>query len=285
MSLWCIRTTGALVLIAAVAVLPARAQEAPAAIKPTEVVKLFDGKSLANFETWLVDHHSSDPERVFTRSRPDRRRAGDPRQRPGLGRAHHEGGVPRLPSGRRVPLGRLDMGRPKDARARQRHAAPRAGTYRQHRQGLQRPWLRSIEFQIIEGGVGDILPVLGYGDDGTAIRPAVKATTRKDRDGETVYDAKGTQGMFSARPHQLVGPQRGLGGPSGFPRRAGRREPGLRVDAHRGGRRWREADVLRERQDRERRVRFDVQRRPDHDSVGRRGDLLPSDRASTAEIM
>jgi len=28
--------------------------------------KLFDGSSLANFETWLVDDHSSDPKRVFS---------------------------------------------------------------------------------------------------------------------------------------------------------------------------------------------------------------------------
>ena len=27
---------------------------------------LFDGKSLANFDSWLVNHHSSDPERVFS---------------------------------------------------------------------------------------------------------------------------------------------------------------------------------------------------------------------------
>jgi hypothetical protein len=59
------------------------------------------------------------------------------------------------------------------------------------------PWLRSIEFQIIEGGVGDILPVLGYDESGAAIRPTVTSTTRKDRDGETVFDPKGTPGTFS----------------------------------------------------------------------------------------
>ena len=64
------------------------------------------------------------------------------------------------------------------------------------------PWLRSIEFQIIEGGVGDILPVAGYGEDGgTEISPAVTTTTRKDRDGETVYDAKGTPNTLVERPH------------------------------------------------------------------------------------
>jgi hypothetical protein len=59
------------------------------------------------------------------------------------------------------------------------------------------PWLRSIEFQIIEGGVGDILPVAGYHDDGSIVRPTLKALTRKDRDGEPVYDVKGTLNTFS----------------------------------------------------------------------------------------
>lgn len=59
------------------------------------------------------------------------------------------------------------------------------------------PWLRSVEFQIIEGGVGDILPVLGYDEAGTAIRPTLKATIRKDRDGESVYDPQGTLTAFS----------------------------------------------------------------------------------------
>src|SRR4029453_18160328 len=45
---------------------PASAQAPAAAIKPTDVITLFDGKSLGNFETWLVDHHTNDPERVFT---------------------------------------------------------------------------------------------------------------------------------------------------------------------------------------------------------------------------
>jgi hypothetical protein len=43
---------------------PVAAQSA--AITPTSVIKLFDGTSLANFETWLVDHHTTDPERVYS---------------------------------------------------------------------------------------------------------------------------------------------------------------------------------------------------------------------------
>lgn len=39
------------------------AQEA-SAVTPKTTIKLFDGSSLANFEGWLIGHHSSDPQRV-----------------------------------------------------------------------------------------------------------------------------------------------------------------------------------------------------------------------------
>ena len=41
-------------------------QGASSAIAPTTTIRLFDGTSLANFDTWLVDHHDKDPEKVFT---------------------------------------------------------------------------------------------------------------------------------------------------------------------------------------------------------------------------
>ena len=41
------------------------AQRSSDAITPTTTIKLFDGTSLANFDTWLVDHHNADPEHVY----------------------------------------------------------------------------------------------------------------------------------------------------------------------------------------------------------------------------
>jgi hypothetical protein len=186
----CVRFTAA-IAIALTTAAPARAQE-PAAIKPTEVIQLFDGKSLANFDGWLVDHHSSDPEKVFSvldqiDGAPAIRISGK-----------IWGGLLTKNAYRDYRLvvefrwGGATWGNRKD-RARDSgvllHAQGRPGNTGKDFNG---PWLRSIEFQIIEGGVGDILPVMGYGDDGAPIRPAVTTTTRKDRDGETVYDPKGT---------------------------------------------------------------------------------------------
>ena len=36
------------------------------AIKPVTTIRLFDGKSLDNFETWQQDNHDKDPDKVFT---------------------------------------------------------------------------------------------------------------------------------------------------------------------------------------------------------------------------
>src|SRR4029450_10851984 len=41
-------------------------QGTSSAMVPTATIKLFDGASLANFDTWLVDHHDTDPAKVFT---------------------------------------------------------------------------------------------------------------------------------------------------------------------------------------------------------------------------
>ena len=185
------------ILVAVAVCLPAvRAQE-PGAIAPSAPIKLFDGASLANFETWLVDQHAADPQRVFSvvdqiDGAPAIRISGQT-----------WGGLLTKTAYRDYRLvaefrwGGVTWG---DRKARARdsgillHAQGRLGNTGKDFNG---PWLRSIEFQIIEGGAGDILPVLGYDESGAAIRPTVTATTRKDRDGETVLDAKGTTGTFS----------------------------------------------------------------------------------------
>jgi hypothetical protein len=38
----------------------------------------------------------------------------------------------------------------------------------------------------------------GYADNGEMLRPTMKAKTRKDRDGETVYDPNGRENVFSS---------------------------------------------------------------------------------------
>ena len=174
------------------------AQTAPNPVTPTSVIKLFDGKSLANFDTWLVDHHESDPERVFSvvdqiDGAPAIRISGQ-----------FWGGLLTKQAYRDYRLiveyrwGGVTWGERK-TRTRDSgvliHAQGRPGNTRKDFNG---PWLRSLEFQIIEGGVGDFISVSGFADDGEQIRPSMTFRVRKDRDGEDVYDPKGEPKVVSS---------------------------------------------------------------------------------------
>jgi len=166
-------------------------------IVPKETIRLFDGKSLDPFFTWLVDHHYQDPDRVFSvvdavDGAPAIRASGQ-----------HFGGLitrNRYANYRLIVeyrWGPATWGNRKD-RSRDSgillHAQGRPGNSKQDFNG---PWLRSIECQIIEGGVADFILVGGYEPNGELLRPAMTARTRKDRDGETVFDPNGTPQRFS----------------------------------------------------------------------------------------
>jgi hypothetical protein len=196
-----VRTLSAasIVLIALQALVPApRAQAPSAAITPSAVIKLFDGKSLTNFDGWLVDHHEADPERVFSvvdqiDGAPAIRISGK-----------FWGGLLTKQAYRDYRLvieyrwGGATWGERK-TRTRDSgvllHAQGRPGNTRADFNG---PWLRSVEFQIIEGGVGDIILVGGYNDAGEQLRPTLTVKSRKDRDGENVFDPQGEPKVFTS---------------------------------------------------------------------------------------
>lgn len=161
-------------------------------IIPTETIKLFNGKDLTNFYTWLVDKHFDDPERVFSvvdnvDGAPAIRVSGE---RWGAFITKNRYANYRLIVEFRWGLLTWDK----------RRAAAKDSGILLHGQGSEgnmqkdfnAPWMRSIECQIIEGGVGDILLLNGYEPDGTMMKTTMTAPIRKDRDGETVYDMNGT---------------------------------------------------------------------------------------------
>jgi len=188
------RRTSHLFVVVAV-VLSASASSVPAqsqAATPASAIKLFDGTSLAAFDTWLIDHHHADPERVFTvvdqiDGAPAIRISGK-----------IWGGLLTKQSFRDYRLtveyrwGGATWG---ERRNRTRdsgillHAQGRPGNTAKNFNG---PWLMSQEFQIIEGGVGDYISVAGFTESGLQARPSLTMTVRKDRDGERVWDPKGT---------------------------------------------------------------------------------------------
>ncbi len=194
------RAIGATAMAAAIimtSVVAAAAQDSPA-ISPSGVVRLFDGHSLANFDTWQVDQHDADPERVFSV-------------------VDQIDGAPAIRISGKVWGGLLTKQAYRDYRlvveyrwggatwgnrttkARDSgvliHAQGRPGNTGKDFNG---PWLRSIEFQIIEGGVGDILPVAGYDEGGQQIRPQVTARSRPLKENEVIFDPKGDPRTLSA---------------------------------------------------------------------------------------
>ena len=170
---------------------------AETAIRPDHTIHLFDGKSLAPFYTWLVDDHRGDPLRVFSvvdqvDGVPAIRVSGE-----------RWGGLVTRESYRDYRLvvefrwGLLTWG--------ERKSAARDSGILIHAQGkdgntaadLNGPWMRSIEAQVIEGGVGDIILVAGFDERGPKVTPHLVARAGKDRDGEDVYDPQGQEREFA----------------------------------------------------------------------------------------
>jgi hypothetical protein len=171
---------------------------AQSAIRPDRTIQLFDGKSLANFDAWVVDTHREDPLRVFTvvdqvDGAPAIRISGE-----------RWGGIITRESYRDYRLivefrwGLVTWGN-------RRNAARDSGVLI-HGQGAvgntaadgNGPWLRSVEAQIIEGGVGDIILVAGFEPDGRRITPTIAARAGRDRDGEAIYDPLGEERVFES---------------------------------------------------------------------------------------
>lgn len=162
-------------------------------IRPTAPIALFNGRDLSTFDTWLVDHHERDPDRVFSvvdqiDGAPAIRISG---QRWGGLATRDRYADYRLVVEFRWGLltwaARRDRAR--DSGVLVHGQGPLGNT----RPDMNGPWLRSIEAQIIEGGIGDFILVAGHDRDGGAATPTLEVAATRDRDGEHVYspDAPG----------------------------------------------------------------------------------------------
>jgi hypothetical protein len=168
------------------------------AVKPAGPIQLFDGKTLDQFDLWQQDHHLSDPDKVFSvvdqiDGAPAIRISGQ-----------HMGGLITKSAYRDYKLvaefrwGLLTWGARKD-KARDSgillHCQGRPGSSQKDMNG---PWMHSIEFQVMEGSTGDIILVDGYAENGERTHPALKVRSRKDRNGEGVFDPNGPLTPYSS---------------------------------------------------------------------------------------
>jgi hypothetical protein len=166
-------------VIAGLAVAPsARATAYAGVVEPTAPIVLSDGTSLAMFDTWLEGHKHSDPDRVFTivdqvDGAPAIRISGQ-----------HWGGLITKAEYRNYYLiaefrwGVPTWGRRKDKARDSGILLHCDGEPGNQRPDFSSPWMRSIEYQIIEGGTGDIIVVPGVNTvGGPRIFPSVRVRT------------------------------------------------------------------------------------------------------------
>ena len=190
------RASLVLLFLAQIAGRPVSAFAQPLVVRPTAPIVLFNGRDLSNFETWLVDHHREDPDRVF--SVVDQVDGGPAIRISG----QHWGGLAtreRYADYRLVVEFRWGL----LTWSERRNAARDSGVL-VHGDGqlgntardMNGPWVRSIEAQVIEGGTGDFILVAGYDAGGTATTPTLVVRATKDRDGEDVYAPDGVARAF-----------------------------------------------------------------------------------------
>lgn len=166
-------------------------------VTPREVITLFNGKDLSNFTTWETKHGKEDPDRVFSvveqiDGAPAIRITGQ-----------HWGGIitkQEYTNYRLVVEWRwgLITWKPREARARDSgillHCQGEEGNATP---AFNSPWMRSVEFQIIEGGTGDVILVNGHNRGSKeAIGPTMKTrvtpgTMRWNPDGTPAEYSKG----------------------------------------------------------------------------------------------
>jgi hypothetical protein len=171
------------------------AADREAAIKPTEVIKLFDGQTLGDCYTFLQDTMRDDPRRVFRVTKGQLHITGD-----GLGslitnkeyRDYHL--VLEFKWGEKTY-------RDRQARAKDTglliHSQGADGGYN----GI---WMPSFEVQIIEGGMGDFILVNGAGTDGNPMPLSLTCEVARDRDGEVVWKQGAKRETFNLKNRKRI---------------------------------------------------------------------------------
>ena len=174
-----------------------RAADAPKvkAVVPTQTIPLIAGADLKpHWYTWLTDDGHEDPRGVFTM------------QDDGILRISGDGFGGLITRKEYADYYLVMEYRWGTATWRNRVDRARDGGLLLHCQGPDGnfggtqekpgPWMTSVECQIIEGGVGDILVLQGKDADGKFIEAAATCEIARDRDGEAVWKAGGEKKRF-----------------------------------------------------------------------------------------
>lgn len=167
----------------------------PKVIVPKETIALLDGKDLSkHWYTWLTDDRHQDPRGVFKV------------QDDGILRISGDGFGGLITHDEYADYHLVLEYRWGKETWRNRKDRARDGGLLLHCQGpdgnfggtkeMPGPWMTSIECQIIEGGVGDILVLRGKDASGATMEASATCEIEKDRDGESCWKAGGTKQIF-----------------------------------------------------------------------------------------
>lgn len=166
-----------------------------APIEPKETIALFNGKDLSGFYTWLSTSGHEDPDHVFTvvdqiDGAPAIRISGQ-----GYGGIVTRANYANYTLIAEFRWGQLTWGKRKD-RARDAgillHCQGEDGN---NLPDFKSPWIRSIEYQLIEGGTGDLLLVGGY--DRGVKEPVLPRLTLRVTPGTKVWNPDGPETEFN----------------------------------------------------------------------------------------
>ncbi len=166
------------------------------AVRPEKgVLRLFDGRSLDNFYTWLQDTKYEDPRRVFRVTDGLIHITGD-----GLGSLITKQAYRDYHAVLEFKWGERTWGKRKE-RARDSgfliHSVGADGGYH----GV---WVPSIEVQIIQGGVGDFILVAGTDEQGRPVPLSLTCEVGRDRDGEVVWKKGGRRETFNLQNRRRI---------------------------------------------------------------------------------
>jgi hypothetical protein len=168
-------------------------------LRAGKAIRLFNGKDLTGFYTWLEAHKHDDPDYVYTVTRVD----GAPAIRisgQGFGglitTAEYDNFIldAEFRWGDRTWAPREKCARDSGILVRCQDPVGSASS------AFDSPWMRSVEYQVIEGGTGDFILIPGFDRNGVAqsVQMTASVAGNKDAAGQAVYCPTGT-------PSKIVG--------------------------------------------------------------------------------
>ena len=131
-----------------------RGEDRPAPVAPTETVQLFNGKDLAGLSTWLKDTKREDPRKVFRVTDGQLHITGEGFGYVGTTKAYRDYRVAvEFKWGKRTDGGKYV----RNSGILLHATGP---------DGNAGAWMASVEVQLAQGCVGDLIPIRGKGADG-----------------------------------------------------------------------------------------------------------------------